>query len=140
MITTSTRAKTETDLQRVSGSTLMSPAPLLLSLPNRKEVQACWELCRLHNNIGFWVVWLPTGERFTSSSLLETFLLTHACFNSLLAWSIAMVYHAQPSISAITALTRAAEYVPLCFGIKSLASLSYHREQNFMPVLTWHSV
>ncbi len=29
--------------------------------PTRIEIQACWELCRLHNNIGFWVVWIPTG-------------------------------------------------------------------------------
>ncbi|KAJ7916280.1 UbiA prenyltransferase, partial [Mycena leptocephala] len=57
---------------------------------------SCWELCRLNNNIGFWVVWLPT------------------------AWSIAMVYRAQPEISASDALLRAIIYVPLCFGIKSL--------------------
>jgi hypothetical protein len=31
-------------------------------LPTAAEIQACWELCRLHNNIGFWVVWLPTGK------------------------------------------------------------------------------
>ncbi|KAF8880787.1 UbiA prenyltransferase [Infundibulicybe gibba] len=62
----------------------------------KNELRACWELCRLHNNIGFWVVWLPT------------------------AWSIAMVYHAQPELPALTALSRAAAYVPLCFGIKSL--------------------
>ncbi|KAJ7683538.1 UbiA prenyltransferase [Mycena rosella] len=65
-------------------------------MPTRTELQACWELCRLHNNIGFWVVWLPT------------------------AWSIAMVYRAQPEISAAQALLRAMVYVPLCFGIKSL--------------------
>ena len=57
---------------------------------------ACWELSRLHNNIGFWVVWLPT------------------------AWSIAMVYHAHPHIPAAVAVHRLALYVPLCFGIKSL--------------------
>jgi len=68
----------------------------LFAVPTTEELQACWELCRLHNNIGFWVVWLPT------------------------AWSIAMVYHAQTEITAITALSRAALYVPLCFGIKSL--------------------
>ncbi|KAJ7916288.1 UbiA prenyltransferase family-domain-containing protein [Mycena leptocephala] len=71
-------------------------AASLVALPTRKELQACWELCRLHNNIGFWVVWLPT------------------------AWSIAMVYHAQPELSAQAALFRAAIYVPLCFGVKSL--------------------
>ncbi|RDB21359.1 4-hydroxybenzoate polyprenyltransferase, mitochondrial [Hypsizygus marmoreus] len=65
-------------------------------LPTHTELQACWELCRLQNNIGFWVVWLPT------------------------AWSIAMAYHAEPEISALGALQRAAVYVPLCFGIKSL--------------------
>jgi 4-hydroxybenzoate polyprenyltransferase len=37
-------------------------AASLVALPTRKELQACWELCRLHNNIGFWVVWLPTGK------------------------------------------------------------------------------
>ncbi|KAJ6473149.1 UbiA prenyltransferase [Mycena sanguinolenta] len=67
-----------------------------LAVPTLTELQACWELCRLHNNIGFWVVWLPT------------------------AWSIAMVYRAQPEISASNALLRAIAYVPLCFGIKSL--------------------
>ncbi|KAJ7713679.1 UbiA prenyltransferase family [Mycena olivaceomarginata] len=68
----------------------------LHSLPNRTEIQACWELCRLHNNIGFWVVWLP------------------------LAWSIAMAYHSIPEILASEAIKRAALYVPFCFGIKSL--------------------
>ncbi|KAJ7476867.1 UbiA prenyltransferase [Mycena galericulata] len=86
-------------------SSLLSPKPSntfaasaarLLALPTGTEIQACWELCRLHNNIGFWVVWLPT------------------------AWSIAMAYHAQPDLSARDALLRAAVYVPLCFGIKSL--------------------
>ncbi|KAJ6544317.1 UbiA prenyltransferase [Mycena capillaripes] len=71
-------------------------AASLLALPTKTEVQACWELCRLHNNIGFWVVWLPV------------------------AWSIAMVYRAQPELSAQDALFRAAVYVPLCFGVKSL--------------------
>ncbi|KAJ7867923.1 hypothetical protein B0H14DRAFT_2730559 [Mycena olivaceomarginata] len=70
----------------------------LHSLPNRTEIQACWELCRLHNNIGFWVVWLP------------------------LAWSIAMAYHSIPEILASEAIKRAALYVPFCFGIKSLIS------------------
>ncbi|KAJ6501146.1 UbiA prenyltransferase [Mycena vitilis] len=65
-------------------------------IPSCTEIQACWELCRLHNNIGFWVVWLPT------------------------AWSIAMVYRAQSEIHASDALLRAIVYVPLCFGIKSL--------------------
>ncbi|KAJ7775697.1 UbiA prenyltransferase [Mycena maculata] len=73
----------------------VSPAAIF-ALPTQNELRACWELCRLHNNIGFWVVWLPT------------------------AWSIAMVYHARPEISASAALVRAAVYVPLCFGIKSL--------------------
>ncbi|KAJ7629444.1 hypothetical protein DFH06DRAFT_1441434 [Mycena polygramma] len=72
-----------------------SPAALF-AVPTRTEIQACWELCRLHNNIGFWVVWLPT------------------------AWSIAMVYRAQSEISGSDALLRAIVYVPLCFGIKSL--------------------
>ncbi|KAJ7618514.1 UbiA prenyltransferase [Roridomyces roridus] len=75
---------------------LVEKRTALFALPTRQEVQACWELCRLHNNIGFWVVWLPT------------------------AWSIAMVYHAQPEIRATDALLRALVYVPLCFGIKSL--------------------
>ncbi|KAJ7476863.1 UbiA prenyltransferase [Mycena galericulata] len=67
----------------------------IFALPTRTEIAACWELCRLHNNIGFWVVWLP-------------------------AWSIAMVYRAQPEISASEAVLRAIVYVPLCFGVKSL--------------------
>jgi len=69
---------------------------ILFAPPTTAEIQACYELCRLHNNIGFWVVWLPT------------------------AWSIAMAYKADPEISATTALLRAAFYVPLCFGVKSL--------------------
>jgi len=68
----------------------------LCSLPDKGEVQACWELCRLHNNIGFWVVWLPT------------------------AWSIAMFYHANATVSGLTCLRIAGIFVPLCFGIKSL--------------------
>ncbi|KAJ7037625.1 UbiA prenyltransferase [Mycena alexandri] len=60
------------------------------------EIRACWELCRLHNNIGFWVVWIPT------------------------AWSIAMAYNANPEISGTQALRRAVQYIPLCIGIKSL--------------------
>ncbi|KAJ6615459.1 UbiA prenyltransferase [Mycena sp. CBHHK59/15] len=75
---------------------LVGSARTLFAAPTQTEIQACWELCRLHNNIGFWVVWLPT------------------------AWSIAMVYRAQPEISATDALLRATIYVPLCFGIKSL--------------------
>ncbi|KAF9500005.1 UbiA prenyltransferase [Pleurotus eryngii] len=67
-----------------------------IALPSKEEVQACWELCRLHNNIGFWVVYIPT------------------------AWSIAMAYHAQEHLSIADALVRAAIYVPLCFGVKSL--------------------
>ncbi|KAF8624709.1 hypothetical protein AX17_007040 [Amanita inopinata Kibby_2008] len=68
----------------------------LLSLPTRDEIRACWELCRLHNNIGFWVVWLPT------------------------AWSITMIYHAKPQVTALDAISRAVTYIPLCFGIKSM--------------------
>ncbi|KAJ7196937.1 UbiA prenyltransferase [Mycena pura] len=67
-------------------------------------MQACWELCRLHNNIGFWVVWLPTGKATGFSR----------------SWSIAMAYRAQPAISAEDAILCALVYVPLCFGIKSL--------------------
>ncbi|KAJ7237579.1 UbiA prenyltransferase [Mycena rebaudengoi] len=52
-----------------------------------QELHACWEICRLHNNIGFWVVWLPT------------------------AWSITMVYNVQPQISLFTALYRALQYI-----------------------------
>ncbi|KAF7329879.1 hypothetical protein MKEN_00251600 [Mycena kentingensis (nom. inval.)] len=69
---------------------------LLLAPPTPTEMQACWELCRLHANMGFWVVWLPT------------------------AWSISMAFNAQPDLSVFTALVRAAFYVPLCFGVKSL--------------------
>ncbi|KAJ6451710.1 UbiA prenyltransferase family-domain-containing protein [Mycena vitilis] len=69
-------------------------APILFSPPTIAEARACYELCRLHNNIGFWAVWLPT------------------------AWSIAMAYKAHFEIWAATALLRAAVYVPLCFGVK----------------------
>ncbi|KAF9451435.1 UbiA prenyltransferase [Macrolepiota fuliginosa MF-IS2] len=70
----------------------------LFSLPTRTECQASWELCRLHNNIGFWVVWLPT------------------------AWSITMAYcaYGQKNISVLDVVRLAGTYVPLCFGIKSL--------------------
>ncbi|KAK7056303.1 Para-hydroxybenzoate--polyprenyltransferase, mitochondrial precursor (PHB:polyprenyltransferase) [Paramarasmius palmivorus] len=68
----------------------------LLSPPSRTEIQACWELCRLHNNIGFWVVWLPS------------------------AWSIAMLYHSNSDISWVQTVRTLCAYVPLCFGIKSL--------------------
>ncbi|KAJ7491570.1 hypothetical protein B0H11DRAFT_2398963 [Mycena galericulata] len=74
-------------------------AAKLLAVPTGTEIQAAWELCRLLNNIGFWVVWLPT------------------------AWSIAMVYRAQPDLSAQDALLRAALYVPLCFGIMVIDDL-----------------
>ncbi|KAJ7210642.1 UbiA prenyltransferase [Mycena haematopus] len=40
-----------------------SPAAVF-AVPTLTELQACWELCRLHNNIGFWVVWLPTGKAY----------------------------------------------------------------------------
>ncbi|KAJ7124496.1 UbiA prenyltransferase [Mycena epipterygia] len=82
-------------------SDFISPS-IIFAVPTRTEIRACWELCRLHNNIGFWVVWLPTGKRFT------------------LPWSISMVYKAQPDISASEALVRAIIYVPLCFGISTL--------------------
>ncbi|KAJ7869592.1 UbiA prenyltransferase family, partial [Mycena olivaceomarginata] len=68
----------------------------LFSLPNLTEIKACWELCRLNNNIGFWVVWLP------------------------LTYSLAMAYHARPEISGTDTLIKGAIYVPLCVGIKSL--------------------
>ncbi|KAJ7161617.1 UbiA prenyltransferase [Mycena filopes] len=68
----------------------------LLAIPTTVELKACFELCRLGNNIGFWVVWLPT------------------------AWSIAMACKAQADISITTSLLRAAVYVPLSFGVKSL--------------------
>ncbi|KAH7874998.1 UbiA prenyltransferase family-domain-containing protein [Lentinula edodes] len=68
----------------------------LFSWPTVDEVQACWELCRLHNNIGFWTIWLPT------------------------AWSIAMAYNAQPDLSGYKAICCGASYIPLCFGMKSM--------------------
>ncbi|KAF8916052.1 UbiA prenyltransferase [Mucidula mucida] len=79
-------------------SSIFSPKRLgqLLAVPTEAELEACWELCRLHNNIGFWVVWIPT------------------------AWSIAMAYHAHPSLTALDCLYTAAFFVPLCFGVKSL--------------------
>ncbi|KAG6811473.1 hypothetical protein H0H92_007245 [Tricholoma furcatifolium] len=70
--------------------------PGLFSVPSIDEVQACWELCRLHNNIGFWVVWIPT------------------------AWSIAMFYHANATVNGVICLKVALFFVPLCFGVKSL--------------------
>ncbi|KAJ6591118.1 UbiA prenyltransferase [Mycena vulgaris] len=74
----------------------ISSAGILFAPPTNTEILACWELCRLHNNIGFWVVWLPT------------------------AWSIAMACKAHPEISAARAVQCALNYVPLCFGIKSM--------------------
>lgn len=52
----------------VQGTSQLAKSTLggILSLPTSKEIQACWELCRLHNNIGFWVVWLPTGDYLQS--------------------------------------------------------------------------
>jgi hypothetical protein len=40
-------------------------------LPTATEVQACWELCRLHNNVGFWVVWLPTGKKLEIACCMQ---------------------------------------------------------------------
>ncbi|KAJ7874019.1 hypothetical protein B0H14DRAFT_2569432 [Mycena olivaceomarginata] len=85
----------------------------VISLPTATEVQGFWELCRLHNNIGFWVVWLPTSKFYY---IYRSQVLT--CRES--GWSIAMVYRAQPELSGYEALVRAAVYVPLCFGVKSL--------------------
>lgn len=48
-----------------------------------------------------------------------------------IAWSIAMAYHAQEHLSIADALVRAAIYVPLCFGVKSLVS---GRPPSDMPV------
>lgn len=75
---------------------LISSAGTLFGPPTSTEIRACWELCRLHNNIGFWVVWLPT------------------------AWSIAMACKSHPEIPAASAIHRALVYVPLCLGIKSM--------------------
>ncbi|TFK95266.1 UbiA prenyltransferase [Pterulicium gracile] len=72
------------------------PPPGLFDLPTMSELRACWELCRLHGNTGFWVVWIPT------------------------AWSLLMAYHAHSEMSIGVPLYRALLYVPLCFGIKSL--------------------
>ncbi|KAF7319436.1 hypothetical protein HMN09_00282100 [Mycena chlorophos] len=83
-------------MQKSWSINLLADSLRLLAPPTPTELQACWELCRLHNNIGFWVVWLPT------------------------AWSIAMSFRAQPDLPLLTALLRAATYVPLCFGVKSL--------------------
>ena len=93
----------------------ISKSGRLFALPTTEELRACWELCRLHNNIGFWVVWLPTGEPGSG-------LRFRSHYHHFSAWSIAMAYHAQTEIIAIDALTHAARYVPLCFGIKSLVS------------------
>lgn len=89
----------------------------ILRPPTRTELQACWELCRLHNNIGFWVVWLPTGKSVVwILYFYADMLYLH------IAWSIAMVYRAQAELSWVDAVSRAAIYIPLCFGIKSLVS------------------
>ncbi|KAJ7842669.1 UbiA prenyltransferase, partial [Mycena olivaceomarginata] len=76
----------------------------LFSLPNLTEIKACWELCRLHNNIGFWVVWLPLTILTGISQL----------------GPLAMAYLARPEISGTDTLIKGAIYVPLCVGIKSL--------------------
>ncbi|KAJ7130128.1 UbiA prenyltransferase [Mycena epipterygia] len=68
----------------------------LFAFPTSTEIRGCWELCRLDNNIGFWVIWLPT------------------------AWSIAVTYKSHPEISTTSAIRCALNYVPLSFGIKSL--------------------
>ncbi|KAG7096118.1 hypothetical protein E1B28_006792 [Marasmius oreades] len=86
----------DTTLRNVESPRKNVALSVLFKAPSTEEAQACWELCRLHNNIGFWVVWLPT------------------------AWSIAMAYNAQRDIAAINALQTALLYVPLCFGMKSL--------------------
>ena len=88
----------------------------LFAFPTKTELQGCWELCRLHNNIGFWVVWIPTGE---TARIDELGLLTDIHLPAE-AWSIAMVYRTQPELSAADALFRAAIYIPLCFGVKCL--------------------
>ncbi len=88
-----------------------------IALPSKEEVQACWELCRLHNNIGFWVVYIPTGTSEVPSPLRIGVMTSPN-----IAWSIAMAYRAQDHLSIADALVRAAIYVPLCFGVKSLVS------------------
>lgn len=92
------------------------------------EIRACWELCRLHNNIGFWVVWIPTGRKFVHR---PGCVLTRKCK----AWSIAMAYNANPEISGTQALRRAVQYIPLCIGIKSLvrSELSTPARKTLMP-------
>ncbi|KAF8911759.1 UbiA prenyltransferase family-domain-containing protein [Mucidula mucida] len=62
----------------------------LFAVPTATELQAWWELCRLQNGMG--------------------------C----LAWSIAMVYHAQANLTGLEALTRTFVYFFLCIGIKCL--------------------
>ncbi|KAF8911748.1 hypothetical protein CPB85DRAFT_1561735 [Mucidula mucida] len=73
-------------------STLQS----LFAVPPATELQACWELCRLQNGIGCATVFIPV------------------------AWSIAMVYHAQANLTGLEALTRAFIHFFLCIGIKRL--------------------
>ncbi|KAJ3718843.1 UbiA prenyltransferase [Lentinula raphanica] len=68
----------------------------LLAPPSKEELNACWDLCRLNNHMGCWTTWIPT------------------------AWSLAMVYHAQPEVRGSVALLWAAKYLVLCSGIKSL--------------------
>ncbi|KAJ3728637.1 UbiA prenyltransferase family-domain-containing protein [Lentinula raphanica] len=68
----------------------------LIAPPSAEELNACWELCRLNNNMGCWTTWIPT------------------------AWALAMAYHAQSHVPGFVALLWAAKYFVLCSGIKSL--------------------
>ncbi|KAJ6456992.1 UbiA prenyltransferase [Mycena vitilis] len=97
--------------------------PTIASKSSRRteELRACWELCRLHKNIGFWVVWLPTGTSHSHSTSPSPHCLLRSCAELCFpAWSIAMAYTAHPDISLAQAVRRAVEYVPLCLGTKSL--------------------
>lgn len=95
----------------------------LLSYPTDEELQACWELCRLFDNMSFWVIWLPTG----SCTDLVLHLILPVAFRLIhdipSAWSIMMTYHHEPQIMLLKCIMRASVYVPLCFGIQSLVSI-----------------
>lgn len=70
----------------------------LFAIPDATELRACWELCRLQNGMGCATVFLPV------------------------AWSIAMAYHADSSITGLDAILKAVTYFFMCIGIKCLVS------------------
>ncbi len=99
---------------RQSVPSKVSPLQSLFAVPTATELQAWWELCRLQNGMGCATVFLPLGKSFSRSPSVTKLMLL------LVAWSIAMVYHAQTNLTGLEALTRAFIYFFLCIGIKCL--------------------